>query len=39
MKDENEIIIIEKYGYNAKRDTICFTGKTIANYLANCKMY
>jgi len=28
LKDENEIAIIEKYNYNAKRYTILFTSKT-----------
>jgi len=29
LKDENEIAIIEKYGYIAKRYTIALTGKII----------
>jgi len=32
LKDENEIAIIRRYGYNAKYYTIALTGKTISIY-------
>jgi len=32
LKDENEIAIIEKYGYIAKRYTIALMGKIIFSY-------
>lgn len=33
LKDENEIAIINEYGYNGKRYTIALTGKIILLYL------